>query len=516
MPHAGFAAVFHLGAARGNAEPLAAMVAVTPEHGLEDADLLALPAARIRDDYPRAVLDAIRSTWERGATLLSVCSGAFRLGATGLLRRQVHQLVGVSPADYRKTFAHGEIPYVGVVGYNVERVRGCFPALTEGAAHFDSPGGSQVPAVVGEAVAAALTGAIANRGTVTAAERRAEKIVGEARAAVADLLGARPGGVVFGRSMTQLTYDFSRALARNWAPGDEIVVTRLDHDANIRPWVQAAEARGVVVRWADFDPGTGELPAEAVATLLSARTRLVAVTAASNLLGTRPDVPAITAAARAAGAMSYVDGVHLTPHSPIDIGALGADFFACSPYKFLGPHLGVVAASPETLETLRPDKLLPATDAVPERFELGTLPYELLAGTTAAIDFLAGLAPSEGTRRERLVTSMQTVEEHEEALLRRLDDGLAAITGVNRYGSPARRRTPTVLFSLDGLPSAKVYEQLAGQGVNAPAGSFYALECSRHLGLGDTGAVRAGIAPYTDSGDVDRLLAALKAITQGR
>jgi cysteine desulfurase family protein (TIGR01976 family) len=408
---------------------------------------------------------------------------------------------------------------LGFVGYDsdydIERIRACFPALGEGAAHFDSPGGSQVPAVVGAAVAAALTGAIANRGKVTAAERRAEDIVSGARAAVADLLGARPGGVVFGRSMTQLTYDFSRALAKNWAPGDEIVVTRLDHDANIRPWVQAAETRGVRVRWADFDPGTGELPTEAVTTLLSERTRLVAVTAAANLLGTRPDVPAITAGARSAGALSYVDGVHLTPHSPIDTGALGADFFACSPYKFLGPHLGVVAASPELLETLRPDKLLPSSDAVPERFELGTLPYELLAGTTAAIDFLAGLVPSTGTRRERLVTSMTAVEEYEDTLLRRLDDGLTAIRGVVRYGSPARRRTPTVLFSLESIPSAKVYERLAGHGVNAPAGSFYALECSRHLGLGDTGAVRAGIAPYTDTGDVDRLLAALEAIARG-
>ncbi|MFD2420986.1 cysteine desulfurase-like protein [Amycolatopsis pigmentata] len=399
------------------------------------------------------------------------------------------------------------------MGYDVKRIRACFPALAEGAAHFDSPGGSQVPAVVGEAVAAALTGAIANRGTVTAAERRAEEIVGQARAAVADLLGARPGGVVFGRSMTQLTYDFSRALAKNWAPGDEIVVTRLDHDANIRPWVQAAQARGVTVRWADFDPGTGELPPEAVTTLLSGRTRLVAVTAAGNLLGTRPDVPEITASARAAGALSYVDGVHLTPHSPIDIDALGADFFACSPYKFLGPHLGVVAASPETLETLHPDKLLPSTDAVPERFELGTLPYELLAGTTAAIDFLAGLMPGTGTRRDRVVTSMRAVEEYEDGLLHRLDDGLAEIPGVIRYGSPSRRRTPTVLFSVRDIPPPKVYEGLAERGVNAPAGSFYALECSRHLGLGDTGAVRAGIAPYTDSDDVDRLLAALGVLT---
>ncbi|WP_431921603.1 cysteine desulfurase-like protein [Amycolatopsis tucumanensis] len=392
------------------------------------------------------------------------------------------------------------------MAYDVTAVRKHFPALDEGAAHFDGPGGSQVPDVVGEAVARTLCAAIANRGSVTAAERRADAIVAEARQAAADLLGAQPGGVVFGRSMTQLTYDFSRALAKTWQPGDEVVVTRLDHDANIRPWVQAAEARGVAVRWADFDPATGELPVEAVTGLLSDRTRLVAVTAASNLLGTRPDIPAIAAAVHETPALLYVDGVHLTPHAPVDVTALGADFYGCSPYKFLGPHLGLVAAAPELLETLHPDKLAPSTNAVPERFELGTLPYELLAGTTAAIDFLADLVPGDGTRRQRLLRSLTELEEHEQALLDRLDAGLADIPGVTRYGSPTRRRTPTVLFSVEGVPSQVVYERLGAQGVNAPAGSFYALECSRHLGLGDTGAVRAGIAPYTTAAEVDRLL----------
>ncbi len=395
---------------------------------------------------------------------------------------------------------------LGRVAYDVTAVRKHFPALDEGAAHFDGPGGSQVPDVVGEAVARTLCAAIANRGSVTAAERRAEAVVAEARQAAADLLGAQPGGVVFGRSMTQLTYDFSRALAKTWQPGDEVVVTRLDHDANIRPWVQAAEARGVAVRWADFDPATGELPVEAVTGLLSDRTRLVAVTAASNLLGTRPDIPAIAAAVHETAALLYVDGVHLTPHAPVDVTALGADFYGCSPYKFLGPHLGLVAAAPELLETLHPDKLAPSTNAVPERFELGTLPYELLAGTTAAIDFLADLVPGDGTRRQRLLRSLTELEEHEQALLDRLDAGLADIPGVTRYGSPTRRRTPTVLFSVEGVPSQVVYERLGAQGVNAPAGSFYALECSRHLGLGDTGAVRAGIAPYTTAAEVDRLL----------
>ncbi|MTD59631.1 cysteine desulfurase-like protein [Amycolatopsis sp. RM579] len=390
------------------------------------------------------------------------------------------------------------------MAYDVDAVRKHFPALEEGAAHFDGPGGSLVPDVVGEAVAATLVSAIANRGTVTAAERRADETVRAARQSAADLVGGTPEGIVFGRSMTQLTYDFSRALAKNWAPGDEIVVTRLDHDANIRPWVQAAQARGVTVRWADFDAVTGELPVEAIT--LTDRTRLVAVTAASNLLGTRPDIPAIAAKTHDAGTLCYVDGVHLTPHTLVDVRALGADFFACSPYKFLGPHLGFVAAAPELLETLHPDKLIPSIDAVPERFELGTLPYELLAGTTAAIDFLADLVPGNGNRRARLRDSLRALEEHEEGLLRLLDDGLAEIPGVTRYGSPTRRRTPTVLFSVNGIPATDVYRSLAAVGVNAPAGTFYALECSRRLGLGDTGAVRAGIAPYTTAGDVHRLL----------
>ncbi|WP_410565475.1 cysteine desulfurase-like protein [Amycolatopsis sp. cmx-4-61] len=397
--------------------------------------------------------------------------------------------------------------------YDVQKIRAHFPALDGGAAHFDGPGGSQVPDVVGEAVAGTLCAAIANRGLVTAAERRASAVVAEARQAVADLLAADPAGVVFGRSMTQLTYDFSRTLAQKWGPGDEVVVTRLDHDANIRPWVQAAAAAGATVRWADFDPATGELPP--FGGLLSERTRLVAVTAASNLLGTRPDIPAIAAEVHAAGALLYVDGVHLTPHAAVDVTALGADFYACSPYKFLGPHLGVVAAAPALLETLHPDKLLPSTNAVPERFELGTLPYELLAGTTAAIDFLAGLVPATGSRRTRLLASMAALEAHEAALLSRLDTGLASLPGVTRYGAPERRRTPTMLFSVEGVPSQAVYEHLGAAGVNAPAGSFYAIECSRHLGLGDTGAVRAGIAPYTTEEDVDRLLAGVASLLRG-
>lgn len=397
--------------------------------------------------------------------------------------------------------------------FDVAQVRASFPSLHTGVAHFDGPGGSQVPTQVGAAVADTLCSGVANRGVVTEAERRAEAAVRSARAAMADLVGGTPPGVVFGRSMTQLTYDLSRALAKQWGPADEIVVTRLDHDANIRPWVQAAQAVGATVRWAEFDRRSGELPVRAVADLLSEHTRLVAVTAASNLLGTRPDVPAIAAAAHGVGALVYVDGVHLTPHVPVDMAALGADLFACSPYKFFGPHLGVLVSDPALLETIHPDKLLPSTDGVPERFELGTLPYELLAGTTAAVDFIADLVPGPGDRRSRLLASMAAVAAHEDALFARLRAGLVALDGVTLHGAP-ERRTPTALFSVRGRTPHEVYELLAERGVNAPAGSFYAIEAARWLGLGEAGAVRAGLAPYTSAEDVDRLLAGVAEACQ--
>jgi cysteine desulfurase family protein (TIGR01976 family) len=397
------------------------------------------------------------------------------------------------------------------VSLDIATVRAAFPSLALGAAHFDGPGGSQVPAVVADAVAQAMTAGLANRGTVTAAEQRAEAVVAAARQAIADLLGGAAAGVVFGRSMTQLTYDLSRAIAKQWVPGDEVVVTRLDHDGNVRPWVQAVGAAGATIRWASFDRETGELPVDAVEHELSEHTRVVAVTGASNLLGTRPDLPAISAAAHQVGALVYVDGVHLTPHAPVDVAALGADVFVCSPYKFFGPHLGAAIADPALLDTLHPDKLVPSKPNVPERFELGTLPYELLAGTTATVNFLADLVPGDGDRRARVLASMRAVEEYEDRLFAGLLAGLHAIDGVTIYGRPARR-TPTVLFSVAGTPSHDVYERLGARGVNAPASSFYAIEASRWIGLGDGGAVRAGLAPYTNDEDVDRLLDGVAAI----
>jgi cysteine desulfurase family protein (TIGR01976 family) len=393
---------------------------------------------------------------------------------------------------------------------DLARIRSDFPSLAAGLAHFDAPGGTQVPTPVIDAISRALQRPLSNRGAGNPAQRNAEAIVVGARQAVADLTGAAPEGVVFGRSATQLTFDFARTLSRCWGPGDEVVVTRLDHDANIRPWVLAAEARGATVRWVNFDPDSTELEPERVAAALSDRTRLVALTAASNLVGTMPDVAAVAALAHAVGAQLWVDGVHYAAHAQVDLAALGCDFFVCSPYKFFGPHHGVVVADPGLLANLQPDKLLPSSNAVPERFELGTLPYEMLTATTAAVDYLAGLVDGDGSRRERLAVSHAAADEHEARLAARVEEGLGA-RGATVY-SRARRRTSTLLFTLPGVESAQVAAHLAEVGVLAPAGHFYALEASRHLGLGDGGAVRVGLAPYNDDSDVDRLLAGLASV----
>lgn len=394
--------------------------------------------------------------------------------------------------------------------YDIDSVRADFPALVGGSAHFDGPGGTQTPTQVIEAISGAMRGPLSNRGTVTAGEQRAEATVSDARQAIADLVGGEAGGVVFGRSATQLCYDFSRWVSREWKAGDEVVVTRLDHDSNIRPWVQAAERTGATVRWWDFNPETSEL--DDIDSVLSERTKLVAVTAASNLIGTKPDIAAIAAATHRAGAHVYVDGVHYTAHEYVDAVALGADFYSCSPYKFLGPHLGALVSSPQLLESLHPDKLLPSTNEVPERFEFGTLPYELLAGVTAAIDYLASLggsAHNHTSRRSGLDEAFTRLHIHENALLARLEAGLAELPAITVH-SRAQNRTPTLLLTIADKDMHDAYLFLAARGVDAPSSNFYALEASRRLGLGDEGGLRVGLAPYTNDDDIDRLLAGLR------
>jgi cysteine desulfurase family protein (TIGR01976 family) len=289
-------------------------------------------------------------------------------------------------------------------------------------------------------------------------------------------------------------------------------VSRLDHDSNVRPWVQVAAEAGVTVRWADFDPATGELPTGQYADLVNERTRVVAVTAASNAIGTRPDVPAIAALAHAAGALVYVDGVHATPHQPTDVAALGADFYVTSAYKWSGPHLAACVADPALLAGLRPAKLLPSSDAVPDRFEFGTPSFASLAGVTAAVDHLAGLdSGAVGTRRERLLTSLSAVRDYEAGLFAKLVDGLAGIDGVRLCPAP-QDRCPTVSFRLRDQHPAATSALLGDAGICAFAGDYYAWEYFTTMGLRDSGgAVRAGIYHYTTAEDVDVLLDALRS-----
>ena len=394
--------------------------------------------------------------------------------------------------------------------FEVARVRGSYPALADGFAYLDGAAGTQVPRSVIEAISGAYEAGLGNDGGAFPASQRSAAMTAACRAAVADLVGGEPDGVVLGPNMTTLTYRMAGALAGTWREGDEVIVSRLDHDANVRPWVQAARRAGAVVRWAEPDPVTGELPVEQYSELVSERTRLVAVTAASNIIGTKPDVPAITALARAAGALSYVDGVHATPHGPVDMRELGADFYATSAYKWSGPHVGAVIAAPALLDTLRPDKLVPSPDAVPERFELGTPAFADQAGVAAAVDHLAGLDPAAtGTRRQRVLASMAAVADYEQKLFGVLVGGLDEMRHVTTYGKAASR-TATAYFTVAGLTPSQVAAHLAGRRINVWDGDNYAWELTGVLGLRDSGgAVRAGLVHYNDRSDVDRLLEAV-------
>jgi len=396
------------------------------------------------------------------------------------------------------------------VAFDVSRIRACYPALADGYVYLDGAAGTQTPAAVIGAISDAYLAGLSNAGGAFPASARAVAITAAVRQAVADLTGGEPDGVVLGPNMTTLTYRIAAALADTWRPGDEVIVSRLDHDANVRPWVQAASRAGAVVRWAEVDPATGELPSAQYADLLSDRTRLMAVSAASNVIGTRPDVPAITAMARSAGALSYVDGVHATAHGPVDVGALGTDFYATSAYKWSGPHIGAVVAAPALLASLRPDKLVPSPDSVPERFELGTPAFADFAGVTAAVDHLAALdGTARGTRRERVLISMAAAQRHEQELFRTLLGGLDSMRHVTTYGKAARR-TATAYFTVAGLTPDRVAELLAARQVNVWSGHNYAWELTGVLGIRDSGcAVRAGLVHYNDETDVTRLLDAV-------
>ena len=342
------------------------------------------------------------------------------------------------------------------------------------------------------------SGHSANHGGVFDAGLATDELVLSARTTVAELLGAQPHGVVFGPNMTSLTFAFSAAAGRALKGGDELVCTRLDHDANVRPWLIAAERAGATVRFAEPDPETLELPLSAVEAVLSERTRWVAVTAASNAVGTIPDVEGIVAAAHAAGARTYVDAVHATPHRRLDVAALDTDVLVCSSYKWFGPHAGILCADRALLEELTPDKLRPAPDDPPDRWETGTASFEAIAGIRAAAEYMLEL-------------DWQAVEAHEKAMLGVMLAGLASIDGVKLHGAPPDR-APTVMFSVDGRDAADVARELAAAQVAVWHGSYYAWELHRFLGLGPDGAIRAGAVHYNEPADIERLLAAVAQI----
>jgi cysteine desulfurase family protein (TIGR01976 family) len=340
------------------------------------------------------------------------------------------------------------------------------------------------------------SGHSANQGGFFDAGLATDELVLSARTVVAELLGAAPHGVVFGPNMTSLTFAFSAAAGRALQSGDEIVCTRLDHDANVRPWLIAAERAGATVRFAEPDPDTLELPVAAVEAVLSDRTRWVAVTAASNAVGTVPDLHAIVAAAHAAGARTYVDAVHATPHRRLDVAALQTDVLVCSSYKWFGPHAGILCAAPVLLEELSPDKLRPASEQVPYRWETGTPSFEAIAGIRAAAEYMLEL-------------DWNAVAAHENAMLGVMLAGLAAIDGVKLHGAPADR-APTVMFSVDGRPADDVARDLAAEEIAVWHGNYYAWELHRFLGLSPDGAIRAGAVHYNEPADIERLLAAVE------
>lgn len=398
---------------------------------------------------------------------------------------------------------------------SVDEIRAAFPALRrEHAGHpvayFDGPGGTQVPRSVADAITDHLLHHNGNRRWAYPTSAETDAAVEDARQAMADLLGCGAEDVVFGPNMTTLTYHLSRTLGRTFQAGDEIVVTRLDHLANVSPWRALEAERGVVVREVPFRVEDGTLDTDAYRAALGPRTRLVALGWASNALGTITNLLPLLAQAKDVGALTFVDGVHSVPHLLPAARALGCDFLGCSPYKFYGPHAGVLFAPAELLDALDPPRLPCAPQAAPERFETGTQSHEDMAGIAATVDFLAGLADG-GTRRERLGRAYAALHARGELLLERMWHGLSALGGVRLYGPPpGHPRTPTVAFTVEGKDARQVAQHLSSRhGVFVSHGSFYAAYVPEDLGV-TGGLVRAGCACYTTEEEVDRLVRAVE------
>lgn len=397
---------------------------------------------------------------------------------------------------------------------STEEIRARFPALRrvhEGrpVAYFDGPGGSQVPQQVIDTMADYLAHHNANTHWNYPASRETDEIIAGARQAVADFLNAGPAEVAFGPNMTTLTFHLARALGRGMSSGDELVVTELDHHGNVGPWEAIARERGLGLRRVPFRIDDGTLDLGQVIEMLGPRTRVVAIGGASNALGTVNDVATVCAAAREKGIVSFVDAVHSAAHVLPDVQAIGCDFLACSPYKFYGPHMGLLYGRHDRFTTLDVPKLTPAPNQAPERIETGTQNHEGIAGTGAAIDFLTWIAPR-ADRRASLVAAFDALHTRGVVLFQRLWDGLGAIPGVHRFGpGPDRPRTPTLGFVVAGVPSSAVATHLADQAIWVSHGDFYATTVVERLGLGEEGLVRAGAACYTTADEVDRLVAAV-------
>jgi len=404
-------------------------------------------------------------------------------------------------------------------GLSVAQIRAEFPALSRvhrglPVAYFDGPGGTQVPRQVIDAMADYLRHHNANTHWEYPSSQETDQLLAEARETVGDFLNCRPAEVVFGLNMTTLTFHLARGLARKWGPGDEVIVTELDHHGNVGPWEAIAQDRGVTLHRIPFRLADGTLELERLIEAIGPRTRLVAVGWAANSLGTVTDVARVCRAARDRGAMSFVDAVHSAPHVLPDVAAIGCDYLACSPYKFYGPHLGVLFGRQALIESIDIPKLAPAPNDAPERLETGTQNHEGIVATKAALDFLAAIAPDE-SRRGSLQAGYQVLHERGMTLFRRLWEGISSLPRVRWFGlGPDGPRTPTLAFVIDGIPSSRVARHLADRALFASHGDFYAATVVERLGLGAEGLVRAGVACYTTEVEVDRLITAVSELAR--
>lgn len=409
----------------------------------------------------------------------------------------------------------------GAAMQSLTEIRAQFPALARverghPVAYFDGPGGTQVPRGVVDAMSDYLFHHNANTHWVYPTSVETDALLAQARETVGDFLGAGPGEIAFGANMTTLLFHVARAIGRGLVAGDEIIVTELDHHANVAPWQALAKERGAVLKWLPLDLTTYRHEEGALERLLSPRTKVVAVGAASNITGTISDVAQIVRAAKAVGAITVVDAVHYAPHALVDVKAIGCDFLLCSAYKFYGPHVGIVYGRTEVVAALDVPRLEPAPDWVPEILETGTQNHEGIVGAAAAVEFLARIGGTDGTRRERLARAMRELHARGDALLARLWEGLSAIDGVTCHGPrPGTARTPTISFRVEGHRSETVARFLVPRGVYVSNGDFYATTVARKLGVVEEGLVRAGCSCYTTIDEVERLIDGVQTLVRG-